>query len=72
MSVNENGQTPSVTPGELARKLGLSTAQTIYSKLRCGSIRAEKDANGEWRIPVGEVERLMQQQQKGRGKHARS
>lgn len=45
-----------LTPNEAASELSLSSADLVYRLLRAGTIRAEKDETGHWRIPYSEIE----------------
>jgi excisionase family DNA binding protein len=51
-----------LTPNEVARELGLQSAETIYRRLRSGALRSEVIGNRH-RIPRSEVERLKRRLQ---------
>ena len=46
------------TAGELSRMAGVSSA-TISDRIRTGSIRAERQADGRYQIDDDEVERVL-------------
>lgn len=45
-----------LTPNEAARELSLATTDVVYRLIRAGTLRAERDERGRWRIPAEAVE----------------